>query len=249
MPAAPRFELGLIGKPLEHSFSPAFFERLWKERGLSRQGRYRLFELDDIGDLPGLLERESLLGFNVTLPFKQSVLPFLDALDAHARSMGSVNTVLIKGGILMGFNTDWIGFQQCLRQVYPGTLPQNALVLGTGGASKAVCYALGQWNIPFEVVSRSGPNDYESLKGRLGGFDCIVHCTPLGTYPRVSESPPLPYNELHPGQRLIDLVYNPPTTRFMHEGIKRGLKAVNGQSMLEAQALEAWKIWERFAEI
>lgn len=244
-----RFELGLIGKPLEHSFSPAFFERFWKERGLSRRWRYRLFPLDAIDQLPKLLENERLFGFNVTVPYKQAVLPYLDALDAHAQAMGSVNTVVVKAGIKIGFNTDWIGFQRCMRQVYPDSLPHKVLVLGSGGASKAVCYALGQWNVPFDVVSRSGPLDYAGLRGRLASFDCIVHCTPLGTFPRVSDSPPLPYDELHSGQKLIDLVYNPPTTRFMHEGLKRGLHAVNGQVMLEAQALEAWTLWERFAEI
>ncbi len=247
-----RLELGLIGKPVSHSFSPAFFEQLWahSSRNFQKQAwRYRPFELDRIDDLPALIRSENLFGFNVTIPYKESILESLSYIDRRASEMGAVNTVFVARSGLYGFNTDWLGFLNALEEFCEGSsMPGSALILGSGGASKAVAFALKELNIPFSTVSRSGELKYGDLSGRLTEWEIIINTSPLGTYPHIRECPDIPFDELSPSQKIFDLVYNPKETFLMREAGLRGLKTTNGYRMLEFQALEAWRIWKTLSE-
>ena len=195
-----------------------------------------------------MIKQESLFGFNVTIPYKELVLDQLSYIDRRAAEMAAVNTVVVTSSGLCGFNTDWLGFAHALEEFCePDGLPRSALILGKGGASKAVGYALQQLGIAFSVASRSGELIYEQLKGRLGDWEIIVNTTPLGTYPDIHEHPPLRFDELRRFQKVFDLVYNPQQTFLMREAAQRGLKTTNGYRMLEFQALEAWRIWRTLA--
>lgn len=249
---ANQLEYGLIGYPLGHSFSAAFFAEKFKKEGID--ARYRNFPMEKADGLKGLLEREpGLCGLNVTVPHKKQVMDYLHRIDPVAAEVGAVNTVVIgKGGVLAGFNTDVIGFEQSLME-HVDVLPSEALVLGTGGSSGAVVYVLKKLGIPFTMVSRSSGADrisYDSLdEGLVRNCHLIVNTTPLGMYPRVHAAPPLPYPVLGKAHLLFDLVYNPPLTRFLQEGKERGSRVVNGHDMLRYQAEASWRIWQREREI
>jgi shikimate dehydrogenase len=243
---------GLIGYPLSHSFSKRYFTAKFEREGIAGCA-YELFPLETIAALPGLLERHpALRGLNVTIPYKELVIPYLDELDAGAAAIGAVNTIKRVGGRLLGYNTDVHGFEQSLRGflrqagVMPGQL--QALVLGTGGSSKAVAFALRQLGIGFRFVSRSpGAEElsYQDLEpGLIRQHRLIINTTPLGMSPHLESSPPLPYAALGPGHLLFDLVYNPPLTTFLAQGQARGAAVKNGLEMLEMQAERAWEIWE-----
>lgn len=244
-------QLGLIGYPLGHSFSQAYFAEKFEREGRTDY-LYQNFELADISDLPKMLESQpNLVGFNVTIPYKQTIIPYLDELDPLAQKLGAVNTVVVKDGHLKGYNTDVYGFQSSLQQVLnntPKASNHRALILGTGGASEAVKEALDQLNIPFQLVSRKGSQtaiSYEALilKG-LKHFTIIVNTTPLGMYPKIDEYPPIPYAELTTQHILFDLVYNPEQTAFLKLGEKHQATCKNGKEMLALQAEAAFKIWE-----
>lgn len=238
--------LGLIGFPLEHSFSQKYFTGKFSHEEIAGW-RYDHYPQEHVGQLPELLrEYPDLVGLNVTIPHKESVIPFLDELDEHAATIGAVNTIQISTNRLIGFNTDWIGFRDSLR---PHLTPdiQQGLVLGSGGSSKAVCYALKQLDIGFTIVSRKSINDgyqYKDLNAEIiAAHPLIINCTPLGTFPEIERFPPIPYNELTPHHLLFDLVYNPACTQFMLKGLAVGARATNGYQMLVGQAEAAWKIW------
>ncbi len=241
-------QYGLIGASLGHSFSKKYFERKFAAEGRF-DCRYDLFELADISLFRTFVEEHpDLLGVNVTIPYKQSVLPLLDAMDPEAESIGAVNTVRIfreAGTIrLVGYNTDVEGFRQSLAgQPIPGP----ALVLGAGGAAAAVTYVLRQWNVPYRVVSRrpkAGKLSYDALTPTLlADFRTLINCTPVGTFPNVEAKPQLPYNALTDKHFLYDLVYNPELTQFLKEGKERGCRVQNGLAMLHLQAEAAWNIW------
>lgn len=238
---------GLIGKTLSHSFSQAYFEEKFQKEGITN-ATYSLFELTDIGLVPTFIqEHPDLIGFNVTFPYKQSIIPFLDELSEEASAVGAVNTVVIQRTdnqiYSKGFNTDIIGFQQSLQDV---TLPDRALVLGTGGAAAAVTYVLERQGCACTAVSRD-PNrglPYSALTTDLvAEHRLIVNCTPLGTFPKVQEKPDIPYEGISDSHFLYDLVYNPAETAFLKEGKSRGARICNGLSMLHAQAEAAWKLF------
>jgi shikimate dehydrogenase len=242
---------GLIGYPLSHSFSKRYFTAKFEREGIEGCA-YELFPLEEIGALPGLLERyPHLRGLNVTIPYKEQVIPYLDELDAGATAIGAVNTIKRAEGRLFGYNTDVHGFDQSLRGFLqetgakPGQL--QALVLGTGGSSKAVAFALRQLGIGFRFVSRSpGPGElsYQDLDAALiRQHGLIINTTPLGMSPQVESCPPLPYSALGPGHLLFDLVYNPALTTFLARGQAQGAAVKNGLEMLEMQAERAWEIW------
>lgn len=260
---------GLIGKSLKHSFSQLFFEAKFKKESLT-DCQYRLFELPDIADLAQLLLSEhDLRGFNVTIPYKKSILPYLDELSPEAAAIGAVNVVKrvkevqgvnevqevhgvklvkeekrVKGVWLKGYNTDAEGFALSLEGV---ELPERALVLGTGGAASAVSFVLRQRGIPFLQVSRtSGRGDLtyaEVTEEVLREYRFIINCTPVGTLGEQQRLLPLPYEALTPAFFLYDLVYNPEVTPFLEKGKQYGARTQNGLRMLHLQAEAAWRIW------
>ncbi len=241
-------KFGLIGFPLGHSFSKKYFTEKFTREGI--QGcQFELYPIARIQEFPQLFDRESSLeGLAVTIPYKEQVIPYLDGLDPACAQIGAVNCIRIRDGKKIGFNTDYLGFKQSLR-FWLGTEIPNALVLGTGGASKAVQQALRDLGVSFRIVSRSqkeGQLTYADLKDQpewLASHSLIINTTPLGTYPQVEDLPNIPLEQLHAGHRIYDLVYNPSITRLMQECIARGGTAKNGQDMLELQAEAAWDIW------
>ncbi|MBK9177882.1 MAG: shikimate dehydrogenase [Flavobacteriales bacterium] len=237
---------GLIGKPLSHSFSQRYFNDKFKREGL-RDHRYDLFELDDIAQLPQLFDdAPDLRGLNVTVPFKQSVIPYLHEVDALSAAVGAVNTIRIVDGRLTGHNTDVEGFRRTLLPMLHGAKPR-ALVLGSGGASRAVAYVLKESGIKFRVVSRErsrGDMTYDLLEPIVVDVcRLIINTTPLGMHPETKALPPLPYDAIGSHHTLIDLVYNPAQTAFLREGSLRGAATANGLHMLHAQADASWSLW------
>ena len=244
-------KFGLIGFPLSHSFSKKYFTEKFEKEGI-QGAQYELYPLESIDALPELLkEQPELVGLNVTIPYKQVVIPFLDELDEKAAAIGAVNTILIRNGKLKGYNTDYHGFKDSLlKWLGANPMPENALVLGTGGASKAVEATLKDLNISYQMVSRNpqeGQLSYTDLSTstpqHVRTSKLIVNTTPLGMSPHTEAKPELPYEQLTEGHFLYDLVYNPLITAFMQEGINRKCWVKNGLEMLHGQAEKAWEIW------
>lgn len=236
---------GLIGKTLKHSFSKIFFERKFREQGIS-DCSYENFELQSIQDFPKLLNNPDLKGLNVTIPYKEEVLQFLNSKNEIVEEVGACNCIKLNNGELHGFNTDAVAFKNSL-QKYLKPHHKCALVLGTGGASKAVRYALKQLNIDYLLVSRHKQQNqlgYEDVgENTIRQHQIIINTTPLGMYPNVDEDPPIPYNAITSQHLLYDLTYNPPKTKFLQQGEGRGAQINNGYEMLVAQAEESWRIW------
>jgi shikimate dehydrogenase len=242
---------GLIGRSLSHSFSQTYFTQKFYGLGLSDH-RYELFELASASDLPALLAQQpGLAGLNVTIPYKEQVWPYLTDVATSAALVGAVNVIEIRSdGSLIGHNTDYVGFRESLRLFYPTRgEAARALVLGTGGAAKAVGVALRELDIAYWLVSRDalGPHlTYAELTPDvLAAHPLIINTTPLGTYPDVAACPPLPYSALTPQHYLYDLVYNPRETLFLQKGREAGAHTKNGFDMLERQAEAAWNIWTK----
>lgn len=238
---------GLIGKPLSHSFSQRYFTEKFEREGLVDH-RYDPFELGSIEELPQLLRNTpDLRGLNVTIPFKRSVIPLLDSVDPLAAAVGAVNTISVRDGRTTGHNTDVEGFRSTLLPLLKGKKPR-ALVLGSGGASRAVACVLKELGIRFRIVSRSrerGDMTYDLLDPIvISVCPLIINTTPLGMFPNVDTRPALPYEAIGPQHVLIDLVYNPSETAFLSEGRARGAHVTNGAHMLEAQAEASWRIWQ-----
>jgi shikimate dehydrogenase len=243
-------EFGLIGRTLTHSFSPTYFQRKFEHLGLD-DCTYEAFELADIRELAALLAAHpQLRGLNVTIPYKEQIIPYLDELAPSAGRVGAVNTVQFgPEGRLIGHNTDYVGFRESLRRFYPLRGEQAAaLVLGTGGAAKAVEVALRELDIRHWLVSRDplsrGLTYADLTPALLAEHTLIVNTTPLGTYPQVEACPPIPYELLTPRHYLFDLVYNPGETEFMRRGKAQGAHTQNGFEMLCLQAEAAWTIWQ-----
>jgi shikimate dehydrogenase len=242
--------LGLIGYPLGHSFSEKYFRDKFQAEGICGY-EYRNFPITEIDQLPGLLADEpELLGLNVTIPYKEQVIPMLDEIDAEAEEVGAVNTIKIsRSGSrihLKGYNSDVYGFRESLIPLMQKEHKQ-ALVLGTGGASKAVCHVLKNFGIDYQYVSRKykpGHLEYKDLcLSVIRKFTLIINTTPLGTYPDTSTFPDIPYDILGPDYLLYDLVYNPPLTEFLRLGQQKGAMVKNGLEMLELQAERSFEIW------
>lgn len=238
---------GLIGRPLGHSFSAGYFAGKFRREGIAGCD-YALYELPSIEALPALLAAQpELRGFNVTIPYKRQIFDYLDEVSEEAARIGAVNCVRCDGGRLTGFNTDIEGIRLSLEMLLGADLPEAALVLGSGGASQAVQYALAEAGIPCAVVSRDaqrGDLGYGDLTPQVvAAHRLIVNATPVGTFPRVDEAPALPYGALTPAHYLFDLIYNPAQTQFLLRGAQQGAHTLNGQPMLEAQAEASWRIW------
>ena len=239
---------GLIGHPLGHSWSKEYFTRLFAAENLSDH-RYELFDLDDITQLPALIHDKKPLGLNVTIPYKSRILPYLNAIDDQAREIGAVNCILIDDQLeLTGFNTDFLAFREILEKMEfdSGT---KALVLGSGGSSRAVIAALKVSGFQWSVVSRSEQNTeytYDTLdEEAISSHRLIINCTPSGMWPDVKTMPGIPYQFISKSHDILDLVYNPAETLFMAECRKRGANVQGGLDMFHLQAQLSWKIWSK----
>lgn len=241
-------KFGLIGKNINYSFSRSYFKNKFEKENITN-ATYVNFDIDTIEAFSNQIKKTPhLKGLNVTIPYKESIIPFLDKLSKKAKAIGAVNTIRItKKGKFVGHNTDCYGFSKSLKpQLLPGH--QKALILGTGGASKAVAYSLQELGITYAFVSRNlnvgVTYSYDSLSPSIiEKHGLIINCTPLGTHPNVKASPNIPYHALTKKHLLFDLIYNPAETVFLSEGKKRGARTINGLKMLEFQAEKAWKIW------
>jgi shikimate dehydrogenase len=240
---------GIIGFPLEHSFSPTFFSEKFRTLGIDE--RYAAFPLQTIAKFPGLLsENPGLKGLNVTIPYKEQIIPFLDRIEKAALQIGAVNCIHIANGQSAGYNTDYIAFRETLKPLL-GAQHEKALVLGTGGAAKAVAFALSQLDIPFRFVSRTkqaGHFTYSDLGApQMREYKLIINTTPLGMSPATASCPDIPYALLSGDHLLYDLIYNPNQTLFLKKGSRQGAQIKNGHDMLVAQAEASWRIWEEDA--
>ena len=237
-----QMKLGLIGKNISYSFSKNYFENKFKKLFLKNH-TYDVFDLNDIADVEQVFKNENLTGLNVTIPFKEKIIPYLDELSDEAEKIGAVNTILIKDNIKKGFNTDAFGFEKTLL-LHKKDFHQSALILGNGGAAKAVKYVLEKHDIPYKVVSRTGDLNFENLtKEMVADNLLIIQCTPVGTFPNVEDSLDFPFSDLSSKHLIIDLIYNPEYTSFIKMAAQNGAKTVNGFYMLEQQAEKAWEIW------
>lgn len=242
-------KLALLGRKLGHTFSPRYFAEKFEREGIIGF-EYTTMELEDIGDFQAARQQEpDLIGCNVTIPYKTEVIPFLDELDDTAAAIGAVNTIRIREGHLKGYNTDVIGFKRSLLRFLPADFQGKALVLGTGGSSKAVGFVLENLEIPFKFVSRNPVENgytYDQLdEAIMKRHHLIVNTTPLGMYPAVERCPGIPYSALGQNHYLFDLIYNPEVTLFMEKGLARGAQVRNGYDMLVQQAEASWEIWNR----
>ena len=243
-------QYGLIGRHLGHSFSQTYFTQKFAQLHLE-QHHYGLFELDSPTALPALLAAHpNLRGLNVTVPYKELIWQYLDEVAPSAGRVGAVNVIEFRAdGRLVGHNTDYIGFRESVRHFFPLRGPEaRALVLGTGGAAKAVEVALRELGIAYWLVSRDplrGGLTYNDLTPAvLAGHPLLINATPLGTYPAIAECPPLPYQFIGARHFLYDLIYNPTETTFLRHGHEAGAQTKNGFEMLCLQAEAAWQIWE-----
>ena len=232
---------GLIGKSLSHSFSSTYFqEKILREKISETQ--YLNFELKHISEFPKLIKERKISGLNVTIPYKEKIIPFLDNLTESAKSIGAVNTIQIKENKLIGHNTDIIGFKKAIIPILENR--KKALILGNGGSAKAVKNALRELNIEHKTVSRKTSFNYSDIKPEtIGYYDIIINTTPLGMFPEIDKNPKIPYQYLNKKHLLFDLIYNPPKTLFLHYGEKYQCTIKNGLEMLQIQAEESWNIW------
>ena len=233
---------GLIGFPLGHSRSAEYFTQKFEREHIDAE--YRLFEIPDIGHLTAL--PAGIEGFNVTIPYKQAIIPHLDDIDAEALAVGAVNCVVCRCGAMKGYNTDIAGIRHTLDRM-PCFNTSRALILGSGGASRAVQYVLSERGVAFDIVSRSagrGNMTYGDLEpGMMDDYMLIINTTPAGMYPHTNEAPALPYEALKPHHILFDAIYNPAQTLFLQHGQQAGAYTVNGMGMFVAQAEASWRIW------
>ena len=239
-------QFGLIGKNIEYSFSRKFFSEKFSSDNKYSNYDYTNYDIESIHDLNNVFNSKNLCGLNVTIPYKEKIISFLDKISDEAEQIGAVNTICFENGSKVGYNTDIFGFTGSLKMNKIDNI-DSALILGTGGAAKTIIYFCNKNNIPFNVVSRQESNlnlSYNELnedifKKRV----LIVNCTPLGTYPDINRCPKLPYELINKENILFDLVYNPSETLFMKKGKEIGCKTLNGYQMLRLQAEMSWKIW------
>ncbi|MFL2576842.1 MAG: shikimate dehydrogenase family protein [Flavobacteriales bacterium] len=233
---------GLIGTNLKHSFSKDYFERKFKSLNYKNH-YYKNFEINNLNSLRELISKNNLSGLNVTIPFKEQILKYVDDLDDSAEKIGSINTLKVNKNKITGFNTDADGFEKSFNPLIENR--NGAIILGNGGASKAVQYVLTKNKIKFKVISRSGEIKYENLSNLdIVKNLIIINATPLGMYPDVQSFPKIPYNLLSEKHLVYDLVYNPKETVFLQKARKQKCKVTNGYQMLLNQADLSWKIWE-----
>ncbi len=237
-------QLGLIGKNISYSFSEKYFNTKFKELGLSDYN-YQIFDLDSIDEVNQLFENQDLIGFNITIPYKQAIIPFLDELSDEAEKIGAVNCVKILNGKKIGYNTDAFGFEESFKPLLKNH-HKKALILGNGGATKAVEYILKKLRIDYHIVTRKDDEylNFEELnQSHLNEHSIIINCTPVGTFPNITVAPNLPYESINSTHYLYDLIYNPEETQFLQNGKQKQAQIKNGLEMLHQQAEKAWEIW------
>ena len=238
-------KFGLIGKNIDYSFSKKYFSEKFKKENLDCT--YSNFDIENISLIESILQKNGISGYNVTIPYKQEIIKFLDEIDEVAKAIGAVNTIKKIDNKNIGFNTDNIGFEKSLIPLIENKKPDSALILGGGGASKAVKYVLKKFKINYSTVSRKeGKSEfiYENLNDVIiNRFKMIINCSPVGTFPNINKCPNIPYKHLTKEHVLYDLVYNPIESLFLRRGRELGCKTKNGLEMLEIQANESWRIW------
>ena len=241
---------GLIGYPLGHSFSISYFNQKFQDENIDAV--YENYEIPNIDALSEVLDMNpELSGLNVTIPYKEKVMPFLDSISPEARAIGAVNVIRVihqgKAIKLKGYNSDVIGFTKSIEPMLDKKWHKKALILGTGGASKAIDYGLRNLGLDTVFVSRyekSGTIQYQAITPEvIKEYNVIVNCTPLGMYPKTEECPQLPYEAMDQHTILYDLIYNPDQTLFMKRGAKYGAQVKNGLEMLLLQAFASWEFW------
>ncbi|RMZ60360.1 shikimate dehydrogenase [Chryseobacterium nematophagum] len=235
-------KLGLIGKNISYSFSKKFFEDKFQKLMLKNYS-YEIFDLNEIDEVENLFLTPGLLGFNVTIPYKEKIINYLDELSDEAKNIGAVNCVLIENGKKIGYNTDAFGFEKTLL-LHKKKHHNTALILGNGGAAKAVQYVMDKNNIPSQIVSRNTTLNFDNLnKDIVDQHKIIIQCTPVGTFPHIEDCLDFPFEGVSKEHLIIDLIYNPNYTKFIIKASEKGAKTVNGYYMLEQQAEKAWEIW------
>lgn len=243
-----RTKFGLLGKNISYSFSRKYFSEKFKSLGLDNF-KYSNLDIPEIEEFPFLLyhREDEYQGINVTIPYKESVMRYMHEIDEDAKAIGAVNTIKITDdNKLFGYNTDFYGFQKSI-EPFIKKHHKKALILGTGGASKAIAYALKKMNIEYKFVSRKVDENmflYSMLnKQILEEYTVIINCSPVGTFPDVEESPNIPFEFITDKHLLFDLIYNPEQSKFLREGLKQGAAIKNGFEMLQLQAEKSWEIW------
>ena len=241
-------KLGLLGKDISYSFSRTYFKEKFENENINNTS-YENFDIENIDLFPSIIKNtKGLKGLNVTIPYKEQVIPFLDKVNKKAKAIGAVNTIKItKKGKLVGYNTDCYGFKKTLKP-FIKSYHKKALILGTGGASKAIAYTLDEMGITYQYVSRKLSDgigfSYETLtEDDIIENQIIINSTPLGTFPNIEDCPNIPYHAIHQKHILFDLIYNPEETKFLKLGNKNQATTINGLRMLEFQAEKAWSIW------
>ncbi len=240
-------QFGLIGQAISYSFSEKYFAKKF-EKSAIKNCNYSNFDINSIAELKNIIQKYKPKGLNVTIPYKQEIIPFLDEINKKALEIGAVNTVKIsENGKLKGYNTDEYGFRNSLKPLLKSH-HTKALILGTGGASKAIAYSLSKLDIDFIFVSRNKSKNivtYSELDDLIQNHYLIINCTPLGTHPNVSSCPEIPYELLTEKHLLYDLVYNPDVSLFLQKGKNQGASIKNGYEMLVLQAEKSWEIWNK----
>ena len=235
-------KLGIIGKNISHSFSKKYFEDKF-QRLMLKNYSYEVFDLAELSEVEKIFKTENLIGLNVTIPYKEKILPYLDELSDEAEKMGAVNCIVIKNNIKKGFNTDAVGFEKTLL-IHKKPIHQSALILGNGGAAKAVQYVFDKHNIPYQTVSRKSELNFENITEKIVSENkLIIQCTPVGTFPNEDDCLDFPFSGISEDHLIIDLIYNPTYTSFIKKSAEKGAKTVNGYYMLEQQAEKNWEIW------
>ncbi len=238
---------GLIGKNISYSFSKRFFSKKFIKLNIEKSCEYMNFDINEIKDFKAITKNFNIHGLNVTIPYKEDIIKYLNEIDVHASNIGAVNTIKIDSkGSLKGFNTDYTGFMSSIKKnLNDGH--KKALILGTGGASKAIVYGLEKLQIQTTLVSRSKTKayiTYEKINSHvMNDHQIIINCTPLGTSPNINQCPKIPYNYINDDHLCFDLIYNPELSQFLKNSKENNARIVNGIEMLEEQAEESWKIW------
>ncbi|MDO5615969.1 MAG: shikimate dehydrogenase [Cruoricaptor ignavus] len=235
-------KFGLVGRNISYSFSQKYFTEKFKKLFLENHF-YEVFDIQNIEEIKNVLGIENLKGFNVTIPYKEQIIPFLDELSEEAKEIGAVNTVLIKDGKTTGYNTDAFGFEKTLL-LHKKENQNSAIVLGDGGAAKAVKFILKKHKIPYITVARKSEINFQNLSDDMvQEHKIIIQCTPVGTFPNVEDCLDFPFKSVTSEHLIIDLIYNPEYTEFIKKASLQGAKTANGYYMLEQQAEKAWEIW------
>lgn len=235
-------KFGLIGKKISYSFSKKYFEQKFQKLLLNNHS-YNIIDLENLDNIKNIFETEHLKGLNVTIPYKEKIIPFIDELSDEAKEIGAINCISVENGKTKGYNTDAFGFEKTLL-LHKKEHHKTAIILGNGGAAKAVQYVLKKNQIPYITVSRTTEINYENLSENLVKKNLIIiQCTPVGTFPNIEESVSFPFDGITENHLIIDLIYNPEYTKFIRNCAEKGAKTANGLYMLEQQAEKAWEIW------